>query len=443
VWFAVAPGERLVRFAMVTIADIRARRVWDSRGLPTVEVELYSDTGKKGRAIAPAGASTGRREVPALLDGGDTLAGKDVSHALAAITTVLAPHLVGSRFASLDEFDRVLVEVGGPHSDSPVGANSTTAASLAMVQLLAAEAGVSPWRVVGETPRFLPRPQIQIMGGGAHAANRVAVQDFMVYPMAATSVSEALIQVAEVYRRMGTLLASQQKTSGVADEGGHWPNVTDTEEALELIVRAIADTGLQPGVDMAMCLDIAATQFYRDGKYVLGDKTFSPEEWVSELARWASAFPIASIEDPVHEDDDEGMIAAVSDCSAVIVGDDYLVTDAARIREVPAGSVEAVLIKVNQIGTVTGARDAVHQARDRGMYVIVSARSGETEDTSVSHLATGWEAEIMKVGSITRGERTAKWNELLRIDDELGGIPMAPALHKSHLAVSNPPQKTP
>ncbi len=417
---------------MVTIADIRGRRVWDSRGLPTIEVEVYSDSGKKGRAIAPAGASTGRREVAALLDGGTTLGGKDVTQALGAVTHILRPALVGSRFSSQEEFDLALLEAGGPASAHPVGANTTTAASLAMVQLFAAIGGVSAWQVLGDSPRSLPRPQIQIMGGGAHAAHRVAVQDFMVYPLSATAVSDALIQVAEVYRAVGEIVAKRSPVSGVADEGGHWPNVLDTEDALEIIVSGIAATGLVPGVDMGMCLDVAASQFYQDGEYVVGDRTYSPDDWVSELARLASAFPIVAIEDPVQEDDDEGMRAAVATCSAVIVGDDYLVTDRDRIRQVPADSVEAVLVKVNQIGTVTGAFHAVREARHRNLSVIVSARSGETEDTSIAHLSTGWEADILKVGSITRGERTAKWNELLRIDDELGGLPMAAPVSKTH-----------
>lgn len=415
---------------MVKIADIRGRRVWDSRGLPTVEIELYSETGHRGRAIAPAGASTGRREAVALLDGGDVLGGKDVTRALHAVFTILHPAVVGRSFDTVEEFDEVLLAHGGPQLISPVGANTTTAASLALVQLLAAERRVSPWQVVGEAPSTLPRPQIQIMGGGAHAANRVAVQDFMVYPMSATRASEALVQVAEVYRAVGEILASKGHVSGVADEGGHWPNVRDTEEALELIVLGIGQVGLVPGVDMGICLDIAATQFYRNGKYVLGQEEYSSSDWVAELARLGAAFPLITIEDPVDEDDDDGMLNAVSQCSSVIVGDDYLVTDAHRIAEVPVGSVEAVLVKVNQVGTVTAARDAVAEAQRRGLHVIVSARSGETEDTSVAHLATGWRADVLKVGSITRGERTAKWNELLRIDDELGSVPMASAVTK-------------
>lgn len=422
---------------MVTITDIRARRVWDSRGFPTIEVEIHSESEKMGRAVAPAGASTGRREAATLVDGGNRLGGKDVIQALGRVSDVLWPALVGMRVESQEHFDHALLTSGGSTSGSPVGANTTTAVSLAMVQLLAQEAGVAPWQILGPTPITLPRPQIQIMGGGAHAAHRVAVQDFMVLPLSATDISDALIQVSEVYRAVGEILACRGNISGVADEGGYWPQVSETDEALDTIVQGVTLAGLNPGVDVGICLDIAATQFYRDGHYVVGDQRYNAEEWVAELARMSTAFPIVSIEDPVHEDDEEAMALAVSQCSAVIVGDDYLVTHAERIKEVRSGSVEAALIKVNQVGTVTEAHNAVLASRKRGLQIIVSARSGETEDVSVTHLATGWQADMLKVGSITRGERTAKWNELLRISETRDNPPLAKVVTK---AGHKPPQ---
>jgi enolase len=415
---------------MVKIADFRARRVWDSRGLPTIEIEVLSEGRKSGRAIAPAGASTGRREAPVLLDGGARLGGKDVTLALAAVTEVVAPALIGSNFDSMSQFDQALHKLSSAPGGPPVGANTTTAASLAMLQLLAAEKSVAAWQILGDIPATLPRPQIQIMGGGAHAAKRVAVQDFMVYPCTATNISDALVQIAEIYHAVGEILAKRAPLSGVADEGGHWPNVSNTEEALRLIVDGISNTGLVPGVDMGISLDIAANQFFQAGRYAVENHSYSSDEWVAELARLAHTFPIVSIEDPVQEDDDTGMVAAVAQCPSVIVGDDYLVTNATRIAAVPERSIDAVLIKVNQIGTVTGAKAAVDAARQRGLHIIVSARSGETEDTSVTHLATGWQADVLKVGSITRGERTAKWNELVRIDDYCGGLPLAPVIQK-------------
>ena len=415
---------------MVKIADIRARRVWDSRGLPTIEIEVLSESRKTGRAIAPAGASTGHREAAALLDGGDRLGGKDVTLALAAVTEVVAPALIGSNFYTMSLFDQTLHKLTTAPNGPPVGANTTTAASLAMLHLLAAEKSVAAWQILGDLPATLPRPQIQIMGGGVHAAKRVAVQDFMVYPHTATNISDALVQIAEIYHAVGEILAKRGPISGVADEGGHWPDVSDTEEALQLIVDGIAHTGLVPGVDMGICLDIAANQFYRAGRYVVGGHSYSRDEWVAELVRLAHSFPIVSIEDPVQEDDDAGMVAAVARCPAVIVGDDYLATNATRIAAVPERSIDAALVKVNQIGTVTEAKAAVDAARQRGLHIIVSARSGETEDTSVTHLATGWQADVLKVGSITRGERTAKWNELVRIDEYCGGLPLAPVIQK-------------
>lgn len=415
---------------MVRIADVRARRVWDSRGLPTIEIEVLSEGQKTGRAIAPAGASTGRREAAVLLDGGDRLGGKDVTLALAAVTEVVAPALIGSNFDSMSQFDQALHKLFAAPDGPPVGANTTTAASLAMLHLLAAEKSVAAWQILGDLPATLPRPQIQIMGGGAHAAKRVAVQDFMVYPQSAKNISDALVQIAEIYHSVGGILAKRGPIFGVADEGGHWPNVANTEEALQLIVDGISNTGLEPGVDIGISLDIAANQFFQAGEYALENHSYSSEELVAELARLAHTFPIVSIEDPVQEDDDTGMVAAVAQCPAVIVGDDYLVTNATRIAAVPERSIEAVLIKVNQIGTVTGAKEAIDAARQRGLHIIVSARSGETEDTSVTHLATGWQADVLKVGSITRGERTAKWNELVRIDDYCGGLPLAPVIQK-------------
>lgn len=415
---------------MVRISDVRARQVWDSRGHPTIEVELRSDGGNTGRGIAPAGASTGRREAVALLDGGQRFGGRGVAKAIEQVTKVLRPLILGTVVESLEHFDESLINQGIEGFSSALGANTTTAASLAMLRLLAAERGVPAWQMLTEVPKTLPRPQVQVIGGGAHAAHRVAVQDFMIYPTSSSRLSDALEQIAEVYRLVGELLSKTARKSGVADEGGHWPQVADTEEAIRLIVEGIQAAGLVPGAEMSISLDVAASQFFKRGHYIVGEKHFSSEEWVAELARLSRSFPITSIEDPVHEDDDIGMISAVSQCSSVIVGDDYLVTDAARIEAVPRGSVEAVLVKVNQIGTVTGARKAVEAARNRGLSVIVSARSGETEDTSVSHLGMGWQADVLKVGSITRGERTAKWNELLRIDDYCGGLYLAPPLIK-------------
>jgi enolase len=343
----------------------------------------------------------------------------------------LSPALIGGEFESLEQVDGVLENLRDDHGNSLVGANTTAATSMAMLDLLARYRKIPRWAVLADAPESLPRPQIQILGGGAHAANRVAVQDFMVFPLSSTTLEDALEAAAEVYQAVGDVMRRKDAIAGVADEGGYWPEVSGTEEALDILVEGMLAAGLTPGADMGISLDIAASQFYREGRYHVGASAYTSDEWVDQLAHLSGAYPIVAIEDPTDEGDDEGMLRAVAQCSAVIVGDDYTVTNVNRINEVPEGALDAVLIKVNQVGTVSGAAQAVSASRNRELGIIVSARSGESEDTSVAHLATGWSADVVKVGSITRGERTAKWNELLRIDDELGGLQLAPPLRKT------------
>jgi enolase len=408
-----------------TIAGVCARRVWDSRGLPTIEVEVRTSGGTRGRGIAPAGASTGRREARELRDGGDRLGGGDVSRAVDLAISVVGRRLRGIGVDDQEAVDAILAELG-----EEVGGNTTTAASLAVLHAAGASRGIPVWAVLDAAPRWMPRPQIQIIGGGAHAAHRTAVQDFMVLPLSPTRIADAFLDVAEVYRAVGAVLAERGPRRGVADEGGHWPEVADTEDALDVLVAGIERAGLVPGVDMAISLDIAASQFVTAGGYTVGGRTYETDDWIAELERLCRTYPISTIEDPAGEDDTAGMQRAVTTLgdTATVVGDDYLVTDADRIEAAAHDeAVQAALIKVNQVGTVTGAARAVRAARANGLSVIVSARSGETEDVSVAHLATGWGADIVKVGSITRGERTAKWNELIRIDEVLGGLPLAPA----------------
>ncbi|WP_457101392.1 phosphopyruvate hydratase [Microbacterium sp. P5_E9] len=412
-----------------TIRSVRARRVWDSRGVPTVEVEITTESGARGRGIAPAGASTGRREAIELRDGGTALGGRDVTQAVELVRTRVAPALVGLDVADQEGADRALDRLDPDPQRSGIGGNSTTAVSLAVLHAAAASRGIPLWQVLDAQPRFIPRPQIQILGGGAHAAHRTTVQDFMVMPLSATSIAEGLVHVAEVYRAVGEVLAARGPKRGVADEGGHWPEVTDTEDALDVLTAGIERTGLIPGIDIGISLDIAASQFHDPGGYRVGDVTFSSEDWIDQLVRICRTYPVVTLEDPADEDDSAGMRRAVAGLGTrtLVVGDDYLVTDAGRIRQAASDrTVDAVLIKVNQVGTVTGAANAVRAARDNDLAVIVSARSGESEDISVAHLATGWGADVVKVGSITRGERTAKWNELIRIDEELGRVPLAP-----------------
>lgn len=413
------------------IDHVHARRVWDSRGRPTVEVEVSTTGGVSGRAIAPAGASTGSGEATDLRDGGSRLGGLDVRTAIANVETVIGPKLRGLDPADQAGVDGLLDGLDPSPTRSTLGGNATVATSLAVLHAAAACSGQPVWRYLNADPATIPRPQIQIIGGGAHAARRVDLQDFMVVPLSATRIQDALEQVAECYLAVGELLRKRGPVVGVADEGGHWPAVDRNEEALELLTEGIAATGMVPGVDLAISLDIAASEFERDGRYHLAseDRTYERDEWLGILEGWLSAYPIVAVEDPASEHDPVGMVDFTARAAgrSLVVGDDFLVTDAARIEAAAAqGACNTALIKVNQAGTVTATAAAFQAARRAGWATIVSARSGETEDVSVAHLAVGWGADVLKVGSITRGERTAKWNELIRIDDLMGGLPLAP-----------------
>jgi len=417
-----------------TITEVRGRRVWDSRGRPTVEVEVFTAGGMRARAIAPAGASRGSAEASDLRDGGSRLGGLDVLTAISRVHTVIAPALVGHDVCAQSTIDSVLDQLDPTPTREVLGGNATVAASLAVLHTAAAVAKQPLWRYLNPDVRTIPRPEIQIIGGGAHAARRVDLQDFMVIPLSATSIADALVHVAEVYRTVGELFAARGPVLGVADEGGHWPAVSRNEEALELLTTGIERAGFRAGIDVGISLDIAASEFEKDGTYRLSaeDRDFARDEWLAVLHNWMRDYPIVAIEDPASEHDPIGMRAATAafGTRALIVGDDYIVTNPDRITEAAADSAcNTALIKVNQAGTVTRSWQAHERAHAVGWATIVSARSGETEDVSVAHLAVGWGADIVKVGSITRGERTAKWNELIRIDEELGGVPLAEFPH--------------
>jgi enolase len=408
------------------IASVRGRRVWDSRGRPTVEAELALNGGAVGRAIAPAGASTGSGEAVDLRDGGESFGGHDVTRAVAAVNEAIAPALRGMDAADQAALDAGLIALDGTANKGRLGANATLAVSMAAAHAAAAAAGLPLFRHLGgEAATLLPLPQIQIFGGGAHAGRRVDVQDFLVACPAASSFAEALDWTAEVYRAAGALMKEAGTLAGVADEGGWWPAFSANEQALETLVRAIERAGFAPGRQVAVALDIAASEFGRDGRYRLGleGRELDTGGMVEMLAGWVRAYPIASVEDPLAEDDAEGFVAftrAVGD-RVQVVGDDFLVTDAARVRAAAAaGAANTVLIKPNQRGTLTETRAAWDAARELGYAGIVSARSGETEDVTIVHLAVGWGVGQLKVGSFARSERMAKWNEALRVEEALG-----------------------
>ncbi|WP_146992315.1 phosphopyruvate hydratase [Bradyrhizobium macuxiense] len=408
------------------IISVRGRRVWDSRGRPTVEAEVALQCGAVGRGIAPAGASTGSGEAVDLRDGGTRHGGHDVRKAVGAVNELIAAVLVNRDANDQAAIDESLITLDGTANKSRLGGNATIAVSMAVLSARASANGQAVWEHLssGRDVR-LPLPEIQIFGGGAHASRRVDVQDFMIMPLGAGSFAEALDWTSEVYRAAGAAMKTAGKLQGVADEGGYWPNFLSNEEALEYLVRAIDQAGLKPGANVGISLDIAANQFATAGRYrlALDQRELDAAELISLLCRWIDAYPIVSIEDPVAEDDAAGFaeITRLVGARCQIIGDDFLVTNADRIdAAVERRSLTAALIKPNQAGTISETLAALAKAKAGGLGTIVSARSGETEDTLVAHLAVGLDAGQIKVGSFARSERMAKWNECLRIEEALG-----------------------
>jgi len=408
------------------IRDVRGLRVWDSRGRPTIEVTVTLAGGARGRAMAPAGASMGSGEALDLRDGGDAFGGYDVRRALAAVNGEIDAALDGADAGDQEKVDAALIALDGTPDKSRLGGNATVATSMAVAHAAAAAHGVPLWRWLGGLRvQTLPLPEIQIFGGGAHAGRRVDVQDFMVIATGARDYEQALDWTARVYMAAGKLMADRGILQGVADEGGYWPVFDTNEAALDMLVRAIEAAGLDPGGEVAISLDIAASEFGAGGRYRLGleDRVLDSDGLCDMLIGWIDRYPIVSIEDPLGEDDATGLIRftrAAGD-RIQIIGDDYLVTNANRVRAAIAeGACNAVLVKPNQAGTLSEARAAFDAAMDGGWGAVVSARSGETEDTTIVHLAVGWGAPQLKVGAFARSERMAKWNEGLRISEALG-----------------------
>ncbi len=410
------------------IVYVHGRRVWDSRGRPTVEAEIMLAGGAVGRAIAPAGASTGSGEALDRRDGGPAFGGYDVTQAVAAVNDDLTEEILGRDASDQAGLDAAMIKLDGTPAKSRLGANAILAVSMANAHAVAAESGKPLYRHLGgDTADLLPLPQIQIFGGGAHAGRRIDIQDFMVICPAAKSFAQALDWTAEVYRHAGLLMKEAGLLQGVADEGGWWPAFTTNEQALEMLVRAIERAGYTPGEQVAIALDIAASEFGRAGRYKLGleARELDSDGMIEMLGRWIDRYPIVSIEDPLAEDDQAGFVAFTRAYGhrIQIVGDDFLVTEAARIHEAAAsGAANTVLIKPNQRGTITETKAAWDAAIAVGYAGIVSARSGETEDTTIVHLAIGWGCGQLKVGSFARSERMAKWNEALRIEEALGPL---------------------
>jgi enolase len=405
------------------IRRVRGRRVWDSRGRPTVEAEVELESGALGRAIAPAGASTGSGEAVDLRDG----EGFDVRGAIANVNGCIAQALEGADGEDQENIDRLLLDADGTPDKRRLGGNALIAVSMATLHAAAAAHGRPLWRYLAPDATRLPLPEIQIFGGGAHAARRIDIQDLMVVCPSARSFAEALDRSAAIYRAAGVYLADRHLLQGVADEGGYWPAFGSNEEALDALVRAIESARLVPGRDASISLDIAASQFGSAAGYRFGrdGRVLDTDGMIELLERWIERYPIISFEDPLAEDDCEGFrrFTAAFGSKVQVIGDDLLVTNAARVRDAAAARLcTGVLIKPNQAGTITETRRALAVARESGMEVIVSARSGDTEEVTIVHLAVGWKAEQLKVGSFSRSERMAKWNEALRIEEAIGSV---------------------
>jgi len=408
------------------IASVTGRQLWDSRGRPTVEAEVLLESGAVGRAIAPAGASRGAHEAIDLRDGGAAFGGYGVNGAVAGIGAEIAGVIAGMDARDQAAVDRVLCDLDGTPNKARLGANAIVAVSMAVLHAAAADAREPLWRyLAGGRPVRIPLPEIQIFGGGAHAGRRTDVQDFMVMCPKAGSFRRALEITDDVYRAAGRLMEAKGPLSGVADEGGWWPNFASNEDALDTLIRAIEASGHRAGEEVFISLDIAANELGDASGYslALDDGRLTSEQMAARIVEWAKRHPILSIEDPAGQDDWTAMAAvtaAIGD-RVQIIGDDVLVTNAERVERAGEAAVcNAALIKVNQVGTVTEAKAALDAAVARGWGAIVSARSGESEDVTIAHLATGWDAGQLKVGSFTRSERMAKWNEMLRIEEAMG-----------------------
>ena len=408
------------------IEAVIGRQVVDSRGNPTVEVEVTLDSGASGRAMVPSGASTGRFEAVELRDGGPAWGGKGVSTAVANVNTELAEVVRGRDASDQAAVDRAMVEADGTDDKGRLGANAILGVSLAVARAIANEVGLPLFRSVGGVDaRVLPVPMFNVVNGGRHADNNVDLQEFMVIPVGASSYSEALRWGVECYHHLRVALTERGLSTSVGDEGGFAPDLGSNEEALELLVVAIEAAGLTPGDDMALALDVASTEFFADGLYHLGAEgsSLSSEEMASYLAELCDRHPIVSVEDGLAEEDWEGWatLTTMLGDRIQLVGDDVFVTNTRRLRRgIEAGVANSILVKVNQIGTLTETLEAVDLAAGAGYTVVMSHRSGETEDAIIADLAVATNCGQIKSGAPARSDRVAKYNQLLRIEEDLG-----------------------
>ncbi|UCE83324.1 MAG: phosphopyruvate hydratase [Deltaproteobacteria bacterium] len=413
---------------MSEIVDIKAREILDSRGNPTVEVDVHLDSGFLGRAAVPSGASTGIREALELRDDDpDRYLGKGVTRAVANVNETLGPALLGLDAFEQGALDRYMIEMDGTENKGNLGANAILGISMAVAKAAAAECGLSLFRYLGGiSARILPVPMMNVINGGAHADNNVDIQEFMIVPLGAPSFSEALRMGTETFHHLKKVLKSRGHQTAVGDEGGFAPNLQSNEEAMDVLMEAIAQSGFRPGADIAIALDAAASEFYQDGRYLLAaekEPEKAPEALVDFYADWVNRYPIISLEDGMAEDDWQGwkLLTTRLGDRTQLVGDDLFVTNTKILaRGIEEGVANSILIKLNQIGTVTETLEAIQMASAAGYSSVISHRSGETEDTTIADLAVATGVGQIKTGSLSRTDRLAKYNQLLRIEEELG-----------------------
>jgi len=414
---------------MTTIIEINAREVLDSRGFPTMEVQILLEGGAHGRAMVPSGASTGSHEALELRDGDkDRYLGKGVRKALQNVLDVIGPEIVGHDALDQRNLDSVMLELDGTPNKSKLGANAILGVSLAVAYAAANALEIPLYRYIGGiSAHVLPVPMMNFLNGGAHADNNLDIQEFMVVPVGADSFSEALRYASETFHHLKKILKGKGLNTAVGDEGGYAPDLGSNEEALELLVEAIGAAGYEPGRDMALAMDSAASEFFDadKGTYRMqaDDSELTSEQLAEYYAGLVNRFPIVSIEDSHDEDDWDGFAALTGKTGDKImtVGDDLYVTNPVRLqRGIESGATNAILIKLNQIGSLTETLDTMALARSKDIGTVVSHRSGETEDTTIAHLAVATNAGFIKTGSLSRSERIAKYNELLRIEESLG-----------------------
>jgi enolase len=412
---------------MSDISEVKGREIIDSRGNPTVEAEVTLGSGAIGRAAVPSGASTGSREAVELRDGDNTrFGGKGVSKAVGNVNTVIRDAVLGKDASAQADIDRLMIELDGTENKGRLGANALLAVSLANAQAVAREQGTGLYRMLGSGDSFqMPVPMMNIINGGAHADNSVDLQEFMILPVGAGSLREAVRYGTEVFHALAKVLHARGLNTAVGDEGGFAPDLPSNEAAIEVILEAIEKAGYTAGKDVYLGLDAASSEFYRDGKYVLASegREFTAAEFTEYLAGWVDQYPIITIEDGLDESDWDGWklhTARLGD-RVQLVGDDLFVTNTAIFREgIDKNIANSILIKPNQIGTLTETLAAIQMAEEAGYSAVVSHRSGETEDVTIADIAVATTATQIKTGSLSRSDRVAKYNQLMRIEDELG-----------------------